>query len=285
VNPTAYQESIKSAVATEVKHEINLLKESVASEVEKALPGIVSTKLEKMIREDVEKQITANYESSMQALNSDVARRVRDRLADGKELRTAIDSMAKQLFEEQAEQSRAAGARAEQELNSRTAAMARSLEQSIAGMEARMNATRADAEAALAKLQGIKQEINEGVLLVQEALKQIKNAEQPGIEKMQAQAAAQLQDWATQFESLLNKTATDKAIQFSLDMERRMAPHRQRADETAEKLGAMLQLLQGTVRVEQERLSEHSRAAAAGIEKEIQAFLVRLGGGANKEGG
>jgi hypothetical protein len=42
----------------------------------------------------------------------------------------------------------------------------------------------------------------------------------------------------------------------------------------------MLQLLQGTARVQQERLNEHSREAAANLEKQIKAFLVRLGGGA-----
>ncbi len=284
VNPTAYQESIKSAVATEIKQEMNLLKSSIKSDVEKALPAIVASNLEKLIRNDVEKQISASYESSIQALNANVARLVRERLANSQELRAAVDSTARELFEAQAEQSRAAGAKVEQELNSRAAAHVRTLEQSIAAMEARINATRAEAEAAVARAQSIRQEINESMLIVQEGLKQIRNAEQPGIEKMQAQAAIRLQEWATQFENLLSKNATDKAVQFSLDMERRMAPHRQRADETAEKLGAMLQLLQGTVRVEQERLSEHSRAAAASIEREIQAFLVRLGGGASKEG-
>jgi hypothetical protein len=41
----------------------------------------------------------------------------------------------------------------------------------------------------------------------------------------------------------------------------------------------MLQLLQGTARVQQERLNEQTAAAAANLEKQVRAFLVRLGGG------
>jgi hypothetical protein len=135
-------------------------------------------------------------------------------------------------------------------------------------------------ESAMAAMQNMKREINEGMSFVQDALQQMRDAEKPGIEKMQAQAAMQLQEWSAQFDNLLNTSATEKAIQFSLEMERRMVPHRQRADETIEKLGAMLQLLQGTARVQQERLNEQTLAAAANIEKQVKAFLVRLGGGA-----
>src|SRR5665213_54532 len=106
VNPTAYQESIRSAVATEIKQEMNLLKSSIKSEVEKSLPAMVSSNLEKLIREDVEKQISAGYESSMQALNANVSRLVRERLGNSQELRGAIESTAKELFEVQAEQAR-----------------------------------------------------------------------------------------------------------------------------------------------------------------------------------
>jgi hypothetical protein len=173
-----------------------------------------------------------------------------------------------------------ASARAEDEISSRASAMMRPFEESLAVMESKMIASRAETESAAAELQKMKKEINQGMLLVQEALQQLKDFEKPGIEKMQNQAAAQLREWSAQFDNLLNKSATEKAIQFSLDMERRMAPHRQRADESVEKLGAMLQLLQGTARVQQERLNEHSVAAATNFEKQIKAFLVRLGGGA-----
>jgi hypothetical protein len=156
----------------------------------------------------------------------------------------------------------------------------KSFEESLAALEARVTSSRAEMEAATAAMQSMKKEINEGMSFVQDALQQLRDAEKPGIEKMQAQAAMQLKEWSAQFDNLLNTSATEKAIQFSLDMERRMVPHRQRSDETIEKLGAMLQLLQGTARVQQERLNEQTLVAAANIEKQIKAFLVRLGGDA-----
>lgn len=274
------EERIKAAVASEIQREMSLLKNSISSEIEKALPTMVASKMEKMIREDVEKQFHMNYETSLQSLQADVAQKVEGRLAGSPDLQAMLQNTAKRFFEEHAAQFQGVGIKAEEEINSRAASIMRPFEQSLADLEARMNASRTEIILATASMQAMKQEINAEMHLVQEALQQVRDAEKPSIEKMQNQAAAQLREWSTQFDNLLNKSATEKAIQFSLDVERRMAPHRQRADETAEKLGAMLQLLQGTARVQQERLNEHSREAAANLEKQIKAFLVRLGGGA-----
>jgi hypothetical protein len=65
-----------------------------------------------------------------------------------------------------------------------------------------------------------------------------------------------------------------------MEMEKQQALHQQRADETIEKLGAMFQLLHGTARTQQERLTEHSQTTVANLEKEIRALLLRLAGGA-----
>jgi hypothetical protein len=274
------EEKIRTAVASEIEHEMSLLKDSMLNEVEKALPSLIASKMEKMIRDDVEKQIQSKYESSMRSLQEDVKKQVQGRLADSPELQALLQNTAKRFFEENAKQFQSAGIRAEEEISSRAAATMRPFEESLTDLEAKMNASRSEMELAAMRMQSMKQEMNEGMLLVQEALQQLRDAENPGIEKMQDQAAAQLREWSTQFDNLLNKSATEKAIQFSLEMERRMAPHRQRADESVEKLGAMLQLLQGTARVQQERLNEHSIAAAANFEKQIKALLVRLGSGA-----
>src|ERR1700722_7595382 len=192
-----------------------------------------------MIREDVEKQVQSNYVSSIQSLHSDVEKQVLA-LADSPDVQAVFQNNAKRYFEENAAQFQSASIRAGEELSSRASAMMRPLEESLAAMEARMNASRTEIESAAAGMEKMKEGINQGMLLVQEAMQQLRDTEKPAIEKMQNQAAAQLRDWSTQFDDLLNKSATEKAIQFSLDMERRMAPHKQRADESVEKLGAML---------------------------------------------
>ncbi len=238
VDPAALHEAVKSAVALQIKFEMALLKTSVSSEVEKALPVIIASKMEKMIREDVEKQISSNYESSMQTLSANVVRQVEEKISQSRELRANIEGLTKKLFEEQAEQSKTAGAKSEQELNSRAASTLRSVEDSLSVMEARIHASRAEMESASANLQTSKQEISESMSLAQEAVKRLRETEKAGVEKMQSLATSQLREWAEQFENMLKASATERAVQFSLDLERRMAPHRRRAEETEEKLGA-----------------------------------------------
>jgi hypothetical protein len=376
---SAVYAAVKTAVATEIKQQINLLKSWLSSELEKAVPAIVASNLEKMIGEAVEKQISVNSQTSIQALNLDVARQVGDRIAESEDLRTALESMAKKLFEEQSVLSRAAGAKVEQELNSRaatiirsfedsiaemgakinaapskaeqelnlrtatiiqsfeasiaevearitavpasaeqelnsraatikrsfedsiaeiearvnaaparveeelnsrTATIIQSFENSIADMDARINAARSDMEAALTMAQTLKQEAIHDMLPIQKALEQLNDLERDGIEKFQRQAAAQLNTGAVQFENQLDNISAERAVRFAMEMEKHLAPHRQRADETVEKLGAILQLVQGTARVQQERITEHSKTTAANFEKEIRALLLRLAGGA-----
>ncbi len=312
-DPGAIHEAVKSAVASEIEQQMHLLKSWFSSEMGKAVPAIDSSNMEKMIGEAVEKQVSANYPTSIQALNADVARQVGDRIAESQDLRNALETMAKQFFEEQSELSRAAGvrieqelssraatilqsfeqsisemearidsgpARIEQELSSRAATILRSFEKSIEEMEARIDGARTDMEATLTRTQALNQEAMEGMRPVREALEQLNNAERNGIEKFQKLAAAQLNMGAAQFQNQLNKISAERAAQFVMEMENHLTPHRQRAEETLEKLGAVLQLVQGTVRVQQERLAEQSRIAAANFEKEIKALLLRLAGSA-----
>lgn len=279
-DPGAIHEAVKSAVASEIEQQMHLLKSWFSSEMGKAVPAIDSSNMEKMIGEAVEKQVSANYPTSIQALNADVARQVGDRIAESQDLRNALETMAKKFFEEQSELSRATGVRIEQELSSRAATILQSFEQSIAEMETRIDGARTDVEATLTRTQALNQEAMEGMRSVREALEQLNNAERNGVEKFQKLAAAQLNMGAAQFENQLNKISAERAAQFVMEMENHLTPHRQSAEETLGKLGAVLQLVQGTVRVQQERLAEQSRIAAANFEKEIKALLLRLAGSA-----
>src|ERR1017187_3556988 len=399
-NPIAVREALKLAVASEIKQELNLLKIWISSELEKTLPGIVSSNMEKMIREAVEKQTSVNYEISNQALNANVARQVEDRIAelrlklggttkkpvdeqtelsrtagDGVEQelsshaaaimrsfeestaeiakkllddqtelartagdhfelelssraatimrsfeestaeiakrllddqaehsRTAEDrvelelssraatimrsfeestaEMAKKLFEVQSELSRTAGDNFEQNLSSRAATIMRSFEESTAEMEARINASRAATEVALTRSQTLQQKINDGMPPLQHALQQLNDANRAGIENLQCGAVSEISRCAAQFQNQLDKVSRERAVEFLMEIEKRLAPNQQQADELLEKLGAVFQLLQSTARVQQERLTEHSKATAASFEKEIRSLLLRLAGGA-----
>jgi hypothetical protein len=438
-NPFAVRDAVKSAVASELKQEINLLKSWISGELEKSLPGMVSSNMQKMVREAVEKQPPANNEASIQAINANVTRQIDDRIA---ELRIALEGSAKKLIEEQTSVSRTSGENVEEDLSSRVAAIMQSLEESTAAMSrklateqteisqaakddferelssrataimrsleestaemakklfdeqtefsrtagdtvarelnlraatimrsleestaemskklldeqaelsrtvgdkverelssraalivrsleessaemgtkllqeqaelsrtagnnfeqelssraativrtfeestdemaSRINASRAAAEAILTRSQTLQQEINDGMLPVQQVLQQLNDANRTSIEKLQSQATSELNRYALQFENVVNKISGERAIEFSMELEKQMGPNQQRADELLEKLGAVFQLLQSTARVQQERLTEHSRATAANFEKEIRAVLLRLAG-------
>ena len=154
-------------------------------------------------------------------------------------------------------------------------------EKSIAEMEARSSAARGDMQVVLTKSHNLKQEISDGILALQEALQQLKDAERAGEENIRNQVAAQLTASSVQFESQLNKISTEREDRFSMETEQTLAPHRQRASELIENLGAVLELLQRTARVQQEQLTDHSQTTAARFEKEIRALFLRLAGSAH----
>ena len=477
-DPGVVQAALKAAVASEINQQINLLKNWVTAELEKAVPAMVTSKLEKLVGQAVEKQVAANSQTTLQALNTNVAREVGERIVESQELRTTLEAVAKKLFEEQTKFAKAVGAdveqelnaragaiiqslegsiakmetriiaapakaeqelnaraatiiqsfedsiskmetqintapaKVDQELNSRTATFIRSFEDSVAEMESRINAAPAKVEqelnsraaaivqtfedsiaemetkinaapakvelvlnvraaaiiqsfensvaemetkisaaparveeelisrasmisrsfedslaemetrmsvapakiehqlslrtasilqsfehsiaekelrineaqsemaAALIRVQTLRQEAIDGMLPIQKAVEQLNNIERTGMENIQKQAAAQLIASAAQFQTQLHKISAERAVQFVVEMEEQIAPHRENADETVEKIGAVLQLIQGTARVQQERLAEYSKTTAANFEKEIRALLLRLAGGA-----
>jgi hypothetical protein len=108
----------------------------------------------------------------------------------------------------------------------------------------------------------------------------MKCAHSSELEKFQSQAVARLNACATQFDQQLGKIASDRAGQLSAELEQRVIPHQQRADELIEKLGAVFQLLQNTARMQQEQLTAYSQATAAAFEKEVKSILLRLAGSA-----
>jgi hypothetical protein len=445
-DPEAIRESVKAVVDSEMQEQIQQLKGWISTELEKAVPAILSSNMEsmeKMIGEAVEKQVTASHESSIQSLNVDLAKQIGDRIAESADLRSALESMAKRLIEEQTERSQAAGlkidqqrdseaaaiiqsfegpiaemearlnaasaklqqemdsraqaivrafessaaqieaktdaasariekqlnahadtvirsfegpaadmesrlyaasSKVQQELESRAGAIARSLEssaaeidarieaaparieqqvnvqadkalqtvsesiaqmearfqaaparieqqlhaqadmvlrslsESIAQMEARMNGVRSEVDAAINKAQSIKQEMDNGILPVQETLSQLNNAERAGIERLQQQVAEQLAAAAAQFENQLNNISAVRTISFVMELDKHLEPHRVRSEEAVDKLGAVLQLVQGTARTQQERLAEMSRTALATFEQEFRALLLRMAG-------
>jgi hypothetical protein len=378
-DPAVLQTAMKSAVAAEISKQTQSLKGWLSTELERTIPATVNAKLEKLVGEAVEKQVAANSKTTLDALNTEVARQVAERVAGNQELRATLETIAKKLLEEQTKVAQAASAeveveltsragliiaslegsiakmearikaapaKVEEDLNARAATIINSFEESIAKMEAsvqaapakieedlisrasmivrsfedsisemeammrvapaeidrqisarsasilqsletsiaekesRMNVTQSEIAAAVNRLQGLRQEIMDGLIPAQQSIEQLRAFERDGAENMQRQLAVHFQEGTAQFEAQLQHIFADKVAQSVRELQEQIAPLCERADESVEKMGAVLQLIQGTARAQQERLSDYSKSAAANFEKEIRAVLLRLANGA-----
>jgi hypothetical protein len=237
--------------------------------------------------EELNSRVTTTLQSFEKSLGEMEARvnvaridmeQVGNRLAETDDLRMGLESAVNRIFEEQAELSRTTVSKIEQELTSRATMILHSFETSLAGMETRISSGRTEMESALARTHTLKQEIEDGMLPIQEGLERLNNAERVGIEQFQSQVEAQLRAAASLFENRLTEISAEKTVQMAMKLDAHLASHRQRADEAVDKLGAVLQLMQGTARVQKEKLTEHSLETAAKFEKEIREILLRLAG-------
>ncbi len=275
---TMVREEVKSAVLSEIDQHLAVLRNSLSGEVEKAAQATAASRLEEMVRDAVEKQISQKYQTSIQALECDLTDQLVGRLAESEQCRASFQAIAKDLAERLTELSQSAAAKAEQDLNARVTAIRRLFEETIAETQRRINNHRADLEATLARAQASGNESAGAALRVEEALERLKEADRTTMERLNERFLAHLDAWSAEFNKRLDRIVVERAAGFVSEVEDQLIPHLQNADETLEKLAAGLQLAQGSLRLQQERLAELARTAAANFEKEIKTLLLRLAG-------
>jgi len=333
------RETMKAAIASEIKEQLAAIKDSFRKELEQTALRTVTSGVDQIVRQTIEKQISANFQSTIQTLNSDLTHQLVGRLAGNEELRVSLESMAKKTLEEQIQSSRNSVIEAQQNLNSRaaewtrsieaalldlghrtkdardseaaanekmlaakkeleeqtqssrnfaietqqsldsrTAELARTVEASFAELENRIKVAREGETAAQERTQVLEKEVGDAIFRLQKAVEQLNHVAQSTIEKFDGHVTAQLNSWSAQFKSHLDAVSRDKAMQFTAELQQQLASQRQQVNEILEKLSAGLQLAQGTARIQEERLAEFSRDAAANFEAEIRAVLLRLAG-------
>ena len=260
------------------------------------------TALSRIAAHTAEQQLTSRAAEIMSALQESTSEMAKRLLAEQAEIsRTAGDRVeqelssrvaqimrsfeeftaesARKLLEQQTSISRAAADDAARDQNSRAMAILQSFEESTAALETRINHSRAAAEAVLSRSESLQQEINDQMVPLQRALHQLNDISGEGTQTFKSQIISEMNRRGAQFEDQINDIARERAIGFAEELESRMAPNQRQADELLEKLSAVFQLLQTTARVQQERLTEHSRATASSFEKEIRSVLLRFAGG------
>ena len=274
--PGLDREAAKSAIALEIKQQLSALKGSFGEELERAALQAVSSGIEPIVRQAIEKQIAANYQSSIQTLNSDLTYQLAGHLAGSEELRGSIEKMAKTIFDEQLEQSRKSSDGNLLNSNLRIAETTQALEKSIAEMEDRLKIARDATAATVDRVQAMEREISDSTGRLQKIVDQLNLAARSTIEKFDTHVTAQLNSWSAQFKNHVDGVSQEKAAEFTSGLEHQLSSHLQETNEVLEKLSAGLQLARGTVRAQETQLTERSQAIAAEFEKEIKSVLSRL---------
>ena len=267
-----------AGVALEVKQQLAALKDSFREELESVAKQTISSSVEPIVRQSVEKQIAANYQSSIQTLNSDLTYQLAGRLANNKELRDCIENMAKKAIEEQLGLVRNSAIEEQRNSKANLDEIAKSFEKSIAEIEEKMKATESTANATLERAQALEREVEESTERLQKVVDQLNQAVRSTIEKFDGHVTAQLNSWSAQFKNHVDGISREKAAQFTTGLEQQLSSQLQEANEVLEKLSAGLQLARGTVRMQETQWAERSREMAADFEKEIKSVLIRLAG-------
>ena len=276
--PAFDREAAKTAIALEIKQQMAALNGSFAEELERNALRTVSTGIEPVVRQAIEKQIAENYQSSIQTLNSDLTFQLAGHLAGSAELRDSIEKTTKKIIEEQIEQSLKSANGDLLSSNTQVAEAQQALEKSIADMEGRLKSARDAATATMERVQGMEREISDSTGRLQKIVDQLNLAARSTIEKFDTHVTAQLNSWSAQFKSHVDGVSQEKASQFASTLEQQVSSQIQEANEVIEKLSAGLHLARGTTRAQEAQMTERSQAIAAEFEKEIKSIMLRLAG-------
>ena len=263
--PLPIQQPAATVPVPDTKQQLMAMKESLREELEALVQRTVSSSVEPVVRQAVETQIGANYQASIQTLNSDLTYQLVTRLVGNEELRTSIAGMAKKAVDDQIGELRTTSV---EELRSNRA--------SLAELETKMKASEAAAASALERARALEHEIAESLERLQKVVDQLNLSARSTIEKFDSHVTTQLTSWSAQFKNHVDGITREKAAQFTAGLEQQLANQVREANEVLEKLSAGLQLARGTVRVQETQWAERSRELAAEFEKEIRAVLLRL---------
>ena|GEM_PF-5870115 len=275
---TVVRETARAAASAELGQHLETLRNWVSREVGRAVQEGAGSRLDQFLREAVEKYISENLQATIQAVNGDFANQLVTRLAGSEQLRASLTSAAEDLTARLDEFSQMTVRKTEEGLTARVVAIREVFEGSVAETQRKLDDLGANLEATLARAQAIEREAARSVLSLREALERFKEAGKIAAEEVEQGHAISLETRIAEFTKQLDGISVESTARFASEVEQRLMPHVRRADETIEKLATLLQLAQGTLRMQEERLAELSRTATANLEKEINALFLRLSG-------
>ena len=261
----------KSPVLPESDQPPGTLKSLLSREMENSIQATVTSLVDRIIHEAVEKQVEQQCQAAMQVLHGDRTHQLAERLAESEQLRTCFESIAATMAGRLSELSQQAVTTLEEDLNIRATAIRQSAEEAIARMQGQIGAAQASVGDALARAQAAKEELCGTTARAREALAQVKDADDIAV-KLNERLFSRLDAWSAELKKRLDQIIAESTAGWVRGMEQQMVPYLQGADERLQTLAAGLQLAQ----MQQDRLANLSLTTAANCEKEMRAFFLRL---------
>lgn len=260
-----------SPVVPESDQPPGTLKSLLSREMEDSIQTAVTSRVDRIIHDAVEKQVTRQYQAAMQVFHGDLTHQLAERLAESEPLRTCLESIAAMVAERLSELSQQAVIKIEENLNTRVTAIRQSAEEAITQMQGRINDAQASVGDALARAQAAKEELSDTTARARETLEQIKGADDIAV-RLNERLFSRLDAWSAELKKRLDQIIAESTARWVHGMEQQMVPYLQGADERLQTLAAGLQLAQ----MQQDRLANLSLTTAANCEKEMRAFFLRL---------
>ena len=261
----------KSPVVTESDQPPGTPQGSLSREMEDSIRAAVTSLVNRIIHDGVERQVTQQYQAAIQALHGDFSHQLTERLAESEQLRACCESIAAMMAERLSRLSQQRLITVEEELNARVTAIRQSAEGVIAQIQGRINDAQASVEDALARAQSVKNEVSDTTARVREALEQVKDADNVA-GRLNERLFSRLDTWGAELKMRLDQIIVESTATCVRGMEEQMVPHLRGADERLQTLAAGLQLAQ----MQQDRLENLSLTTAANCEKQMRAFFLRL---------
>lgn len=225
------KEAAKAAIAQEVKDQVAEFQSTFSDELERIALRMVSSSLEPIVRQAIEKQIATNFQSSIQTLSSDLTLQLAGHLSQSKELQGSIENLTKKALDEEIERTRTSTNQDLLNPGERVAEAQQVLEKSIAEMEERLQSARDAVTATMDSVQARDREILDSTAQLQKTVDQMNQAARSTIEKFDTNISAQLNSWTAQFKSHVDGIAQEKIEQVTSDLEQQQSSQMREATE------------------------------------------------------
>lgn len=276
----ASQKAAHQAVALNLKQTVEAAVERIISEREANSPSLQILSSPDAAQQHLD-QWKRNLEDTAQSVRSQTAEQLQAESAAASQrlhesFEAAVSTASEKLGQRLDESAQTAAARAEQAVNERSAGLQKSIEDAIAGAQAKVQSLGSDLEQARARAESAKSQLQQtsdaAVDQTRRRFDEILASQQEEVTRRADQAVAER---VQQIEPLLRGSAQDVLSEFSAELDRTLSTKRGEAQQAAADLASARQQaeqLQSAVRAQLQQAAEQ----AARIENTVREQSARV---------